>query len=326
MTGRTAAIAGWGAYVPPGVVTNDDLAATLDTTDEWITIRTGIRERRVAEPADTTAAMAVAAAAAAMKDADLGPADVDLLIVATTTPDQAMPATAAFVGDGLGLSCGAFDLGAVCAGFAYAVVVGASMIAAGGVDTVVVVGSDAMSRITDPADRSTAILFGDGAGAVVLQATTETAAASSSTGRAPGLLAWDLGCDGAAAPLLEIGPGARYIAMQGNEVFRRAVRAVVDSATVALTKAGITAADVDVFVPHQANVRIIEAAADRLAIPMDRTVVNLDRYGNTSAASIPLALAEAADDGRITDGDVVLLSGFGAGMTWASVLLRWGRP
>ncbi len=326
------AVAGWGIYAPEHRRTNAELEETLDTSDAWITERTGIRERRIAAADETTATLATAAAAAAIKDADLLPSDIELIIVATATPDQLLPSTAAFVADSLGLTCGAFDLGAACAGFAYAVVVGSSMISAGGVGNVLVVGAETISRFLDPADRSTSVIFGDGAGAAVLRACEPSESG-------PAVLAWDLGVDGAAAHLIEIRAGGsrlpttaetmangdNFLTMQGNEVFRKAVRAVVESANIALDKAGKTMADVDLFVPHQANVRIIEAINQRLDFPMDKTVVNIGRYGNTSAASIPLALVEAAQDGRLKDGDLVLLSGFGAGMTWASVLLRWGR-
>lgn len=326
------AIAGWGIYAPEHRRTNADLERTLDTNDAWITERTGIKERRIAAADETTASLATAAAASAIKDAGLVPSDIDLIIVATATPDQIIPSTAAFVADSLGLTCGAFDIGAACAGFAYAVVVGASMIATGGVSNVVIIGAETISRFLDPTDRSTAVIFGDGAGAAVLSA-------CDTTDDGPGLVAWDLGVDGSAAHLIEIRAGGsrmpttadtmangdNFLSMQGNEVFRKAVRAVVESAQLALGKAGKTMSDVDLFVPHQANVRIIEAVNQRLGFPMDKTVVNIDRYGNTSAASIPLALVEAEAAGRLEHGDLVLLSGFGAGMTWASVLLRWGR-
>jgi 3-oxoacyl-[acyl-carrier-protein] synthase-3 len=326
-----AAVAGWGTAIPDGVLTNADLEARVDTNDDWIVERTGIRERRVAGAGESTASLGIGAGAAALKDAGLAPGEVDLLIVATATPEQPIPATSAFVQDGLGLTCGAFDVGAACAGFVYSLVVASSLISTGGVDTVLVVGSETLSRITDPDDRTTVILFGDGAGAAVLRAGRDDG---------PGLLAWDLGCDGSAAQLLEIPAGGsarpttaetvaagdHWLKMRGSEVFRRAVRAVADSAGNTLARAGVTADDVDLFVPHQANRRIIDAAARHLGIPAERTAVNIDRYGNTSAASIPIALAEAAADGRLSDGDLVLLSGFGAGMTWASALLRWGRP
>jgi 3-oxoacyl-[acyl-carrier-protein] synthase-3 len=298
---------GLGTAVPDGVLTNADLEACLDTSDAWIVERTGVRERRVAGPDDTTASLAVAAAANALKAAQLVPDDVDMLVLATTTPDQPLPATSALVHAGLGLRCGAFDVSAACAGFVYALVVASSL-----PGNRLVVGSETLTRITDPDDRGTRPLFGDGAGAVVL--------AEDGNGA---LLGWDIGCDSSAVHLLEIPPGERWIQMEGREVFRRAVRAVVESATTAMAKAGVVADDISVFVPHQANVRIIDAAASRLGIPMEKAIVNIDRYGNTSAASVPIALAEAVDAGRIDNGDLVLLSGFGAGMTWASAVIRW---
>lgn len=310
----SATITGLGAAVPDARLTNADLEARLDTSEAWIVARTGIRERRVAAASDTSGSLAIEACAAAIKDGGLVPDDVDLLILATTTPDQALPQTSALVHDGLGLRGGAFDVGAACAGFVHALVVGATLLDAGGLHTVAVVGSETLTRIVDPEDRATVPLFGDGAAAVVLQ-----------PGRPGyGLLAWDLGCDGSASGILAIPPGERFIRMEGQEVFRRAVRAVIASAEKALQRAGLTAADVDLFVPHQANARIIALAGGRLGVTPERTMVNVDCYGNTSAASVPLALSEAADAGRLSDGDVVLLSGFGAGMTWASALMRWG--
>ena len=309
-----ATIAGIGTAIPEARLTNADLEDRLDTSDEWIVARTGIRERRVAAPSETSASLAVAASAAAIKDAGLVPDDVSLLILATTTPDQALPQTSALVHEGLGLRCGAFDVGAACAGFVHALVVGATLLDAGDLDAVVVAGSETLTRIVDPNDRGTVPLFGDGAAAVVL----------SPGAPGYGLQAWDLGCDGSASGILAIPPGQQFIQMEGQEVFRRAVRAVIGSADNALRAAGYTAADVDLFVPHQANARIIAMAADRLGIASARTMVNVDRYGNTSAASVPLALAEAVDGGRVHDGDLLLLSGFGAGMAWASAVLRWG--
>jgi 3-oxoacyl-[acyl-carrier-protein] synthase III len=328
VTGLPVAIVGWGYAVPDGRVTNADLEARVETSDAWIVERSGIRERRIAGPGESTATLATAAAAAAIKRAGLAPDDIDLLIVATASPEQPLPHTGAFVGESLGMRCGSFDLAAACAGFVYELVVGASMIGIG-YEHVLIVGAETLSRITDPEDRGTVVLFGDGAGAAVL---TRTA------GDAPSLIAWDLGCDGSAASILEIPAGGsrqpataetvaargHYMKMQGREVFRRAVRAVVESATVTLERAGLGVDDVAWFVPHQANVRIIEAAAQRLGIPSERTLVNIERYGNTSSASIPLALFEAVDDGRVRNGDLLLLSGFGAGMTWASALIEWG--
>ena len=322
-----ATIIGWGTTVPDARITNADLEARLDTNDAWIVERTGIHERRVAGPGESTASLAVDAAAAAIKCAGLVPSDIDLLIIATATPEQPIPHTGAFVGETLGLNCGSFDMNAACAGFVYELVVGASMVQMG-YNRVLIVGSETLSRITDPEDRTTAVLFGDGAGAAVLAPTKD----------APGLLAWDLGCDGSAAGILEVPAGGsrlpssaqtvadrgHYLKMAGQEVFRRAVRAVVDSATATLGRAGVDASDVAWFVPHQANGRIIDAAGHRLGFETERTLVNIDRFGNTSSASIPLALFEAVEDGRVQDGDLVLCSGFGAGMTWASALVRWG--
>lgn len=301
-------LTGWGTALPDKVVTNADLEATLDTSDQWITERTGIRERRIG---GTTAGLAVTAARGALDRASLTPADVDLVVLATTTADQAIPATSAHVAHELGVNCGAFDLNAACSGFVYGMVAAAGMTSAH-VRRVVLIGSETLSRVVDWEDRSTAILFADGAGAVVLEAVD-----------GPGdLLAWDLGVDGSARPILYADVGG-YIVMEGREVFRRAVRATVESAATALGRAGVGADQVKLFVPHQANIRIIDAAVSRLGIPMERTAAVLDRTGNTSSASIPLALADAADNGRVHAGDLVLLSGFGAGMTWASAVLRW---
>jgi 3-oxoacyl-[acyl-carrier-protein] synthase-3 len=325
-----AAISGWGTAVPDLRLTNADLEQLVETSDQWIVERTGIRERRIAVEGESTATLAVEAGAAAIKNAGLTPDAIDLMVVATASPEKLIPHTGAFVGDGLGVRCGSFDLNAGCAGFVYELVVGASLLTAGNLDHVLLIGAETLSRVTDPTDRGTCILFGDGAASMVL---------SSSPDDGPGLLAWDLGCDGSAAGLLEIPAGGsrlpasaetvanreHYLRMNGQEVFRRAVRIVVESATNALERADMTVDDVTWFAPHQANVRIIEAAGNRLGIPAERTLVNIDRYGNTSAASIPLVLAEAADDGRLQPGDLVLLSGFGAGLTWGSALLRWGR-
>jgi 3-oxoacyl-[acyl-carrier-protein] synthase-3 len=323
-----ASISGWGAAAPDGRLTNADLEQLVETSDQWIVERTGIRERRIASADESTASLAIAAGAAAIKQAGLTPDAIDLLIVATATPEQPIPHTGAFVGDGLGLRCGSFDIGAGCAGFVYTMVTGASLLTTGNLGNVLLVGADTLSRVTDPTDRGTCILFGDAAASVVLTATPDDGT---------GILAWDLGCDGSATGLLEmqaggsrrpashetVDAGGHYLKMAGQEVFRRAVRAVVDSALITLGRAGVSAEDIDWFIPHQANIRIIESVTTRLGIPLDRTVVNIERYGNTSAASIPLALAEAADDGRLQPGQLVLLSGFGAGMTWGSVLLRW---
>lgn len=302
-------VAGWGVALPDHVVTNTDLEARLDTTDAWITERTGIKERRVG---GTTAGLAVEAARAAIDHAGLDATSIDEVLLATTTPDRQMPATASEIQHRLGITGGACDLNAACSGFVYALVHAAGLLALGA-RRVLLVGAETLSRITDQDDRNTAILFADGAGALVLE--------PDDTG-AGDLLAWDLGSDGAAADLLYAEHGG-FVQMEGREVFRRAVRATVESSQRSLANAGLDAADIDLVVPHQANIRIIEAACQRLAIPMERTATVLQSTGNTSAASIPLALVDAIERGRVHDGDVVLLVGFGAGMSWASAIVRW---
>ncbi|HXX91278.1 MAG TPA: beta-ketoacyl-ACP synthase III [Acidimicrobiales bacterium] len=304
-----AVVTGWGTAVPDKIVTNDDLSARLDTSDEWIVERTGIRQRHIG---GTTSELAIAAGRQALERAGRSGDEIDLLVLATTTADAVVPGTSATVQDALAIAGGAFDVNAACSGFVYSLVVAHGMILAGA-RRVLVVGSETLSRITDWDDRSLAVLVGDGAGAVVLEAVD-----------GPGeLLAWDLGADGSLRHLLKCDTGG-YLYMNGKEIFRHAVRAVVDSSTAALGRAGLRPDDMDLFVPHQANARIITAAADRLGIPAERCVVTIDRYGNTSSASIPLALADALDTGRLQPGGLVLLSGFGGGMTWASAVLRWG--
>jgi 3-oxoacyl-[acyl-carrier-protein] synthase-3 len=307
---RGARITGWGTALPDKTVTNVDLAATMDTTDDWITERTGIRERRVG---GTTCGLAVEAGRAAIASAGVDPAEIDLLILATTTPDQTVPATASSVQHELGVHCGAFDVNAACSGFVYGLVAAHGFIGAGA-NKVLVIGAETLSRITDWEDRGTAILFADGAGAVVLEATDGPGA----------LLGWDLASDGGARSLLYADVGG-YLKMDGREVFRRAVRVMVESGEASMAQAGVTIDDIAVVVPHQANIRIIEAAATRLGVSMDKVAVVLQRTGNTSSASIPLALVDAVEQGRVRDGDLLLLVGFGAGMTSASAVIRWGR-
>lgn len=302
-------ISGWGAALPEKVVTNDDLRASgLDTSDEWIRERTGIHERRVG---GTTAELSVLAGRQAMERAGVGPDDIDVLVLATTTPDQTVPATSAAVADTLGLHCGAFDVNAACSGFAYALVTANGLLATG-MNRALVIGTDTLSRITDWTDRNTAILFADGSGAVVLERHAG----------APSILSWDIDADGSARKALDCDIGG-YIHMDGKEVFRRAVRIMVDSGEKSMKAAGVTADDIALVVPHQANTRIISAACQRLGIPDERCALTLHRTGNTSSASIPIALAEALDDGRVKDGEHILLVGFGAGMTAASAVIRW---
>src|SRR5579864_8633686 len=304
-----AVVTGWGIAVPDKVVTNEDLSARLDTSDQWITERTGIRERRIG---GTTAELAIAAGSQALMRAGRTGADVDVLVLATSTPDALVPGTSATVQAGLGVRGGAFDVNAACSGFVYGLVSAHGLVLAGA-QRVLVVGSETLSHITDWDDRTLAVLVGDGAGAVLLEATD-----------GPGeLLAWDLGADGSLRHLLKCDHGG-YLYMNGREIFRHAVRAVVESSTAALARAGLGPDDVELFVPHQANARIIAAASQRLGIAPERCVVTIDRYGNTSSASIPLALVDAIETGRLRPGGIVLLSGFGGGMTWASAVLRWG--
>jgi 3-oxoacyl-[acyl-carrier-protein] synthase-3 len=305
---RGAVITGWGSAVGPKILTNKDLEQMVETSDEWIVERTGIRQRYVG---GTTVGMSAESGRAALDMSGVDLAEIDALVLATTTPDTQW-GTAATVQNELGLRCGAFDVNAACSGFVYGLVTAHGMIAMGA-RKVLLIGTDSLSRITDWDDRNTAVLFGDGSGAVVLEAV-----------EGPGqLLAWDLDADGSLGRLLWAEVGG-FINMEGKEVFRRAVRIMVDSATKSMNHAGVTADDITLVVPHQANVRIIQAACDRLGIEFERAVTVLDRTGNTSSASVPLALADALDTGRVKEGDLLLLVGFGGGMTAASAVLRWG--
>ena len=304
-------IVGWGTALPEKVLTNADLSTMMDTNDEWITERTGIKRRHIG---GSTASLSVASARRAIAMAGIDPASIDGLVLSTTTPDRTVPATSATVQNELGLRCGAFDVNAACSGFVYAYVVAQGLLAIGA-KRLLVIGTDTLSRITDWSDRGTAILFADGSGACVVDATPD----------AGQLLGWDLDADGSLEHLLYAEVGG-YIHMDGKEVFRRAVRIMVDSAKKSLAKAGLSVDDVKLCVPHQANLRIIDAACRNLGIPLERTAIVLHETGNTSSASIPLALFDAADRGRLHNGDIVLLVGFGAGMTAASAVLEWRNP
>ena len=306
---RGAVITGWGSALPPKVVTNRDLEQTIDTSHDWIVERTGIHERHVG---GTTVGLSIEAGRHALDMSGVDPAAIDALILATTTPDRTVPASSAAVQHELGLSCGAYDVNAACSGFVYALIQAHGLIAMGA-KKILVIGTDTLARITDWSDRNTAILFADGSAAVVLEAVEG----------AGQLLGWDLDADGAAERFLFAEVGG-FIHMDGKEVFRRAVRIMVDSATKSMVHAGVTADQIALVVPHQANIRIIKAACDRLGVPMEKAAIVLHRTGNTSAASIPLALADALDNRRVHRGDLVLLVGFGAGMTAASAILRWG--
>ena len=304
-------ITGWGRALPEKVVTNSELAKTMDTSDEWIRERTGIERRHIG---GTTASLSIESGRKAIEMAGVDPSTIDALILATTTPDRTVPATSAAVQNGLGLRCGAFDVNAACSGFVYGLVTAHGLIAIG-MKKILVIGTDTLSRITDWSDRNTAILFADGSGAAVVE-----------TVDGPGqLLGWDIDADGSLEDLLyaEIG-GTLH--MEGKEVFRRAVRIMVDSAQKSLKAAGLTTSDVTLVAPHQANLRIIEAACKRLDIPMSKAAWVGNETGNTSSASITLALFDAADNNRLKTGDIVLLVGFGAGMTAASAVIKWKQP
>jgi len=317
-------VTGCGSYLPSRVVTNAELAKRVDTTDEWIRQRTGIRERRMAEDGEMTSDLGVKAAEEALAMAHLSGADLDLIVCATATPDETFPATATRIQDRLGMRQGAaFDVQAVCAGFIYGLAVADNFLRLGQARTALVVGAETFSRILDYEDRSTCVLFGDGAGAVVLQAAEGNGAIES------GVLSTHLYSDGRHHDALYVdgGPSSTgtvgHVRMEGREVFRHAVVRMAEAIDAALAANGLNPGDIDWLVPHQANLRIIEAMARRLNLPQDRVVVTVDRHANTSAASIPLALCEAVRDQRIRSGDLILMEAMGGGFTWGSALLRW---
>jgi 3-oxoacyl-[acyl-carrier-protein] synthase-3 len=325
MIGRTngtpISITGLGCHVPDRILTNDELSTLVDTNDEWIRERTGIRERRIASDDEALTDIALPACRRALEMAGVDPASIDLVIVATVTPDMAFPSAGALLADELGMpDAAAYDLSAGCTGFVYAIAQAHGMLAAGLANRALVVGGDVLSKILDWTDRSTLVLFGDGAGAVVMERVAEG-----------GFLAFELGADGGGGSSLWLpGSGSRrfdepekYVKMNGREVFKFATRVMVSSAEAILGECGLEIDDVDVYVPHQANVRIIDHAVRKLGVSPAKTVVNVERYGNTSSGSIPLALADAAQDGRLVPGKLVLLTGMGAGLTWGSALIRW---
>jgi len=331
MIGRTngspVSITGLGVHVPERVLTNDELATMVDTSDEWIRSRTGIRERRVAGPDEAMTDVALPAARRALEQAGADASEIDCLVVATVTPDTMFPTTSALMADALGApNAAAYDLLAGCTGFMYALVQAYGMVASGLSHKALVVGGDVLSKIVDWSDRSTCVLFGDGAGAVVLERVEEG-----------GFLGFELGADGGGGEHLALPAGGsrlpttaetvaerrHFVTMNGREVFKFATRVMVSSAEALLAECDETMDQVDVYVPHQANVRIIDHATKKLGVPEEKTVVNVDRYGNTSSGSIPLALADASDDGRIEPGKLVLMTGMGAGLTWGSALIRW---
>ena len=330
---RYAHIVGWGKYAPPNILTNADLAKTVETTDEWIRDRTGIRQRHIASSKETTAMMGLHAAREAIEVADVSPNDIELVIVATATPEYVFPATACLIQDALGASrAGAYDLEAGCSGFVYALATAAGIIRGGMYNTILVVGSETLSRVVDWNDRATCVLFGDGAGALVLRGSDEPG----------GVMASILGSDGSGGELLIVpGGGSKYpagpdtvlakmhtIKMNGREVYRFATRVMVSATRQVVEQAGWPLDEIDLFIPHQANRRIIDSAAKTLKLSPDKVFVNVEQYGNTSAASIPIALCEAIDAGRVNPGNHLVMVGFGAGLTWASCAIQWSaaRP
>lgn len=327
---RYAHIVGWGKYVPPNILTNEELAKKVDTSDAWIRERTGIAERRIATK-ETTASMALYAAQEALEVADVAPNEIDLIIVATSSPEYIFPATASLVQDQLGAeNAGAFDLSAACSGFVYGLSIGAGMIRSGMYNNVMIIGSETFSRLLNWKDRSTCILFGDGAGAVLLRGSDQPG----------GVLSSILGSDGSGGELLDIPAGGsrnptsietvmanmHFVRMNGREVYRFATRIMVDATKQAMQKANLPLDELDLLIPHQANIRIIDFAAKSLNLPPSKVFVNLEKYGNTSAASIPIALVEAIEAKRVNPGDHLAFVGFGAGLTWASCAIEWTEP
>jgi len=330
--GRYAHIVGWGKAVPDRVVTNHELEQIVDTSDEWIRSRTGIQQRRIAvDPAETTATLAAKAAREALEVADIPASKVDMIIVATSSPEHTFPATACAVQDMIGaVNAGAFDLSAACSGFVYGLGLAKGLIASGQAENVLVIGSETLSRITDWSDRNTCVLFGDGAGAVLVQSSPVPG----------GILATEMGCDGSGGDLLivpaggskmpatleTVASGQHFIKMNGRAVFRFATRIMVEATRRVLSKANLTVDDIDLVIPHQANERIIAVSMRNLKLPEEKVFRNLQYYGNTSTASIPIALYEALEQDRIKPNDTIVMVGFGAGLTWAGTAIKWGVP
>lgn len=325
---KYAHIIGWGRYVPPNVLTNDDLAKTVDTTDKWIRDMTGIQQRHIASAKESTALLAINAARQAIETADVNPQDIELVIVATASPEYLFPATACLVQNAIGAEhAGAYDLEAGCSGFVYGLAAASAMIRSEMYKTILVVGAETLSRIVDWNDRATCVLFGDGAGAFILRASDERG----------GIMSSVLGADGSGGELLMVpGGGSKnpagpetvlskmhYIKMNGREVYRFATRVMATASKQAVERAGWQLDQIDMFFPHQANKRIIDSAAKALNLPPDKVFVNLEKYGNTSAASIPIAMCEAIDAGKVKPGDHLVMVGFGAGLTWASCAIEW---
>ena len=330
MAERYSKITGWGKCVPAKVLTNADLEEIVDTSDEWIVSRTGIRERRVVSPGETNSTISVGASRQALDVAGLMPKDIDLIVVATSSPDHFLPSVASQVQYQLGADCPAFTLAAGCTGFVYALATAHQFIATGTYDRVLVIGSEVISHYINWEDRTTCVLFGDGAGAVVLEASSQPS----------GVQSFVLGSDGSGAEYLIVRGGgaafpmshemiddkANYIEMDGRKVVKFAIRVMGEATLQAVEEAGLTLNDIDVLIPHQASLRLIERTARQLGLPMEKVIVNVDRYANTSAAAIPIALAEALEEGRIRDGMNVCMVGYGGGFTWAATVVRWGQP
>ena len=328
---RYAHVIGWGIAVPDEILTNEKLAQIVETTDDWIVSRTGIRERRIARKDQSTATLAADAACKALDRTDLDPRDIDLIIVATSSPEHIFPATACLVQDSIGaVNAGAFDLSAACTGFIFALNMAAQSIKSGSIENALIIGSETLSRLVDWDDRTTCILFGDGAGAFVLQASDEPGGILSAVMRSDGsggnLLAVQAGGSKLPTSHETIDRKQHLIQMNGREVFRFATRVMASATRESAEKAGWGVEQIDFVIPHQANQRIIESAARGLRLPMDKFIVNLEKYGNTSTASIPLAMVEALDDGRIHDGANLVLVGFGAGLTWGALSMQWVEP
>jgi 3-oxoacyl-[acyl-carrier-protein] synthase-3 len=336
---QNAAITGWGHCLPDRVLTNQELESRINTTDEWIRTRTGVRERRIAGPADTTSTLCTTAARRALACATLPPGEVDLVICATTTPDHLLPNTASVVQQRLGAArAGAFDVNAACTGFVYALAVATQFIRAGTLERVLVIGGETLSRFTNWDDRTTCVLFGDGAGAVVLEATDQQGGILSSVlgsqGDVDHLLAIRAGGSARPATVDTVARGEHYITMRGGDIFRLAVRAMARAATEALDRAGVAGGDLRAVIAHQANERILRSTQQALGLPWEKFIINLDRYGNTGAASVPIALSEFLAADSVLPGQNLLLAGFGGGLTWASSVVRWvdveaviaGRP
>ncbi|MBI4778741.1 ketoacyl-ACP synthase III [Candidatus Desantisbacteria bacterium] len=311
---RSVGIVGTGSYVPPKILTNSDLEKMVDTSDTWIVERTGIRERRISSPETTASCLGLPASITALKSAGVSPEDVDLIIVATSTPDMTFPSTACFIQNKIGASRAAcFDLSAACTGFSYALEVGQQFIATSTYKTALIVGAEVISKVIDWTDRNTCILFGDGAGAAVLQPVKDDY----------GILSTSLGADGRLASVLDL-PVAGCIRMSGREVFKVAVNTMIEAVEKVLDSAEISQEDVSLLIPHQANIRIIEAMGKRLNIPQEKVFVNVQKYGNVSAGSTIIALDEAVKQGRVGDGDIIVIVAFGGGLTWGATVMRWG--